>query len=35
MEQSLAKMQLLIQYLNYGQDDKYRFDDVSFKAKKH
>lgn len=35
MDQSLAKMQLLIQFLNYGQDDKYRFDDVSFKAKRH
>lgn len=28
MDQSLAKIQSLISYLNYGNDDKYRFDDV-------
>ncbi len=28
MDQSLPKIQSLIQYLNCSQDDKYRFDDI-------
>lgn len=35
MDQSLAKMQLLLQFLNYGSDDKYRFDDIEYKAKRN
>jgi len=35
MDQSLAKIQSLIHYLNYGSDDKYRFDDVEFRAKRN
>lgn len=35
MDQSLAKIQALIQYLNYGADDKYRFDDAEFRAKRN
>ena len=27
-------MQTLIKYLNYGEDDKYRFDDLEFRDKK-
>ena len=35
MEQSLAKIQTLIQYLNCSQDDKYRFDDIEYRAKRN
>lgn len=34
MEQSLSKIQSLIQFLNCGQDDKYRFDDIEFRTKR-
>lgn len=35
MDQSLAKIQSLIHYLNYGADEKYRFDDMEFRAKRN
>lgn len=34
MDQSLAKIQYLINYLNYGEDGKYRFTDLEFRAKR-
>jgi hypothetical protein len=35
MDNSLAKIQSLIHFLNYGNDDKYRFDDVEMKGRKN
>ena len=35
MDQSLPKIQALIQFLNYGADEKYRFDDTELKEKKN
>ena len=34
MDSILAKLQLLIKYLNVGEDGKYRFEDLEFKNKK-
>lgn len=35
MDQSLPKIQSLINYLNYGEDGKYRFNDLEFRAKRN
>jgi hypothetical protein len=35
MDHSLAKIHSLINFLNYGSDDKYRFDDIELKGKKN
>jgi hypothetical protein len=33
MEQCLNKISALVGFLNYGADDKYRFDDMEIRAK--
>ena len=34
MDGLLEKLQLLIKYLNIGEDEKYRFDDIEFRDRK-
>jgi hypothetical protein len=35
MDQSLTKISALVGFLNYGGDDKYRFDDLESRGKRN